>query len=63
MLPDEGDVFAQMVGMSALLDQLEKSSTVINLVLLDACRNNPFRDRSVRSTSGGLAQMQAPPAR
>ena len=58
---DEGDVFAQMVGMSALLDQLEKSGTKINLVLLDACRNNPFRDRGVRSTTGGLAQMQAPP--
>ena len=58
---DEGDVFAQMVGMSALLDQLEKSGTKINLVLLDACRNNPFRDRGVRSATGGLAQMQAPP--
>ena len=58
---DEGDVFMQMVGMSALLDQLEKSGTKINLVLLDACRDNPFRDRGVRSTTGGLAQMQAPP--
>jgi len=58
---DEGDVFAQMIGMSALLDQLEKSGTRINLVLLDACRNNPFRDRGVRSLTGGLAQMQAPP--
>ena len=58
---DEGDVFAQIVGMAALLDQLEKSGTRINLVLLDACRNNPFRDRGVRSTTGGLAQMQAPP--
>jgi tetratricopeptide (TPR) repeat protein len=59
---DEGDVFAQMVGMSGLLDQLEKSGTKINLVLLDACRNNPFRDRGVHSETGGLAQMQAPPS-
>jgi hypothetical protein len=58
---DEGDVFMQMVGVSALLDQLEKSGTRINLLLLDACRDNPFRDRGVRSTTGGLAQMQAPP--
>ena len=29
-------------------------------MLLDACRDNPFRDRGVRSTTGGLAQMQAP---
>jgi tetratricopeptide (TPR) repeat protein len=53
---DEGDV-----GLSGILDQMEKSGTRINLLLLDACRDNPFRDRGVRSTTGGLAQMQAPP--
>src|SRR5260221_13118731 len=37
---DEADVFTQMIGMSGILDQLEKSGTRINLVLLDACRNN-----------------------
>ncbi len=57
---DEGDVFAQMTGMPGILDQMEKSGTRINLVLLDACRNNPFRDHGVRSTTGGLAQMPAP---
>jgi uncharacterized caspase-like protein len=57
---DEADVFAQMVGTSAILDLLEKSRTRINLVLLDACRDNPFRGHGVRSTTGGLAQMPAP---
>ena len=57
---DEADVFAQMVGTSAILDPMEKSATRINLVLLDACRDNPFRDRGVRSTTGGLAQMPTP---
>lgn len=57
---DEADVFAQMVGTSEILDLLEKSGTGIKLVLLDACRDNPFRDRGVRSTAGGLAQMAAP---
>jgi uncharacterized caspase-like protein len=57
---NEADVFQQMVGMSAILDQMEKSGTRINLVLLDACRDNPLRDRGVRSTTGGLAQMRAP---
>src|SRR5580698_8834466 len=57
---DEGDVFAQMTGVSGILDQMEKSGTRINLVLLDACRDNPFRDHGVRSTTGGLAQMPAP---
>jgi Sel1 repeat/Caspase domain len=33
----------------------------LNLLLLDACRDNPFRGRGVHSVAGGLAQMQAPP--
>ena len=43
---DEGDVFTQMTGVSGILDQMEKSGTRINLVLLDACRDNPFRDQA-----------------
>ena len=58
---DEGDVFMQMTGLAGILDQMQKSGTKINLLLLDACRNNPFRDRGVRSTTGGLAQMQSSP--
>ena len=29
-------------------------------MILDACRNNPFSGRGLRTTSGGLAQMTAP---
>ena len=58
---DEGDIFAQAIGTGGILDQMEKSGSRINLVLLDACRDNPFRGRGVRSKTGGLAQMQAPP--
>ena len=57
---EEADVFEQMVSTSDILDRLEKSGTRINLVLLDACRDNPFGGRVVRSTTGGLAQMPAP---
>jgi hypothetical protein len=57
---DDADVFMQMVSTSEILDQLEKSGTRINLVLLDACRDNPFSGHSVRSKIGGLAQMPAP---
>src|ERR1700709_1030684 len=58
---DGGDVFMQTVGMAGILEQMEKSGTKINLLVLDACRDNPFRDRGVSSTTGGLAQVQAPP--
>src|SRR5260370_11061753 len=40
---DEGDVFAQAVGTSGILHQMEKFGARINLVLLHACRDNPFR--------------------
>ena len=60
--PDnEADVFEQMTGLAGILDEIERSGTKINLLLLDACRDNPFRGHGVRSESGGLAQMQAPP--
>ena len=58
---DGGDVFMQTGGMAGILDQMEKSGTRINLLVLDACRDNPFRDHGVNSTTGGLAQVQAPP--
>jgi tetratricopeptide (TPR) repeat protein len=54
----EADVFAQMTATSVVLDQMEKSATRTNIVLLDACRDNPFRDRGL--TTDGLAQMPAP---
>ena len=43
---EEADIFTQMVGMPDILDQLEKSGTRINLVLLDACRDNSFSARA-----------------
>ena len=58
---DEGDVFVQGVGLAGVLDQMEKSGAKINLMLLDACRNDPFSGHGLRGGTGGLAQMQAPP--
>jgi tetratricopeptide (TPR) repeat protein len=58
---DDGDVLAQGVGVAGILDGLEKANVKLNLLLLDACRDNPFRGSSVHLVSGGLAQMQAPP--
>jgi uncharacterized caspase-like protein len=56
----EADVDFQMVDVSLVLRQMEDSGTKLNLVVLDACRNNPFGGRGLRATGGGLAQMQAP---
>jgi uncharacterized caspase-like protein len=56
----EADVDFQMVDVALVLRQMEASGTRLNLVILDACRNNPFGGRGLRATGGGLAQMQAP---
>lgn len=53
----EASVRVETVDVDGVLDQLTVSS--LNIVILDACRNNPF-ERRFRSTGGGLAQMDAP---
>jgi C-terminal processing protease CtpA/Prc len=54
----EADVDFQMVDVNVVLRQME--GTKLNLVVLDACRNNPFGGRGLRAVGGGLAQMRAP---
>ena len=56
----EADYAIEMLSASVVLQQMEASGTKLNVVILDACRNNPFSGRGSRSTAGGLAQMQAP---
>jgi caspase domain-containing protein/F5/8 type C domain-containing protein len=56
----EADVDFQMLDAALVLRQMEGSGTRLNLVILDACRNNPFGGRGLRASGGGLAQMQAP---
>jgi len=56
----EKDLDFQMVDAQLVLRQMEASGTRLNLVVLDACRNNPFGGRGLRAATGGLAQMQAP---
>jgi len=56
----EADVDFQMTDVNLVLRQMQGSGTRLNLVILDACRNNPFGSRGLRSSDGGLAQMRAP---
>jgi uncharacterized caspase-like protein len=56
----EADVDFQMVDTNLVLRQMQGSGTRLNVVILDACRNNPFGARGYRATDGGLAQMRAP---
>src|SRR6202000_946707 len=58
--PREADVDFQMVDVSLVLNQMQGSGTRLNMVILDACRNNPFGGGGLRATNGGLGQIQAP---
>ncbi len=49
-----------MVDINLVLRQMQGSGTRLNMVILDACRNNPFGSRGLRASEGGLAQMRAP---
>jgi TPR repeat protein len=56
----EADVDFQMVDINVVLNQMQGSGTRLNMIILDACRNNPFGGRSLRAAGGGLAQLRAP---
>jgi hypothetical protein len=53
----EADVDFQMVDVAVVLRQMEGSGTKLNIVVLDACRNNPLVSRGLRDTGSGLAQI------
>jgi Caspase domain len=55
----EGDVVLEGLDLNSVLEQMGMAQNRLNIVILDACRNNPFT-RSFRSASQGLAQVNAP---
>jgi len=55
----EDEVAYGAVDAQAVLDKMEAAGNGTNIMILDACRNNPFL-RSSRSGQSGLAQMDAP---
>ena len=54
------DLDFQMVDANLILKQMEGAGTKLNMLILDACRNNPFAVRGVRGSQAGLAEMHAP---
>ena len=55
----EEDVQLEAIDVSRVLSRMKNAGTSLNVVVLDACRNNPF-NRSFRSSSTGLVKMDAP---
>jgi uncharacterized caspase-like protein len=58
-IASEQRVRLETIDVDLVLDQMEAAKSSVNLVVLDACRNNPF-ERRFRSSGNGLAQVNAP---
>jgi formylglycine-generating enzyme required for sulfatase activity len=53
------DTDLEAVDAQSILKQMEFAGNALNIVILDACRNNPL-SRGMRSADQGLARMDAP---
>lgn len=58
-IEDENEVRYKAIDAGLVLAKMEQAKSDVNIVVLDACRDNPF-SRSFRSSSHGLASMDAP---
>jgi len=58
-IQNEAEVEFLALNVNEFLSAMERTSNQINIVILDACRNNPFA-RSFRSAARGLATVDAP---
>jgi hypothetical protein len=54
------DADLQLINASTVLKDMESPGSALNIVILDACRNNPFAGRGLRDAGSGLAQMPTP---
>jgi len=55
----EEEVEYEAIDVGFILAQMESAENRVNIIILDACRNNPFA-RSFRSANRGLATINAP---
>jgi hypothetical protein len=58
-IESESDVEHESIDAGKVLGKMEDARNPVNIVILDACRDNPFA-RSFRSAEKGLARMDAP---
>lgn len=59
VIEKEADAVLEAVPANWILKQMEFAGNRINIIILDACRNNPLA-RGMRGSTRGLARMDAP---
>ncbi|BCG62579.1 MAG: hypothetical protein methR_P0225 [Methyloprofundus sp.] len=58
-IEEERDVKYKALNLAQVLDEMRDAQTGLNIVLLDACRDNPLA-KSSRSSTRGLARVTSP---
>lgn len=58
-ISSEASVHSESVDMNVVLEQLRGGEQGLSIIILDACRNNPF-ERRFRASGAGLAEIDAP---
>jgi len=56
----EDEAAFQSLDLAAVMEKLDSARNPVNIVILDACRDNPFGTR-FQASAKGLAQVEAPP--
>jgi len=54
------DIKARCVDVNAVIEGIGKAANPMNMIILDACRDNPF-GREAKTEQKGLSQLDAPP--
>lgn len=55
----DSDIEFDLVSANSVLTQMEQAGSRLNMLILDACRNNPLIARGVRAAGSGLQAMRA----
>jgi hypothetical protein len=59
-ISSEASVRNESIDVDQVLDAIGSAKDALSMVILDACRNNPFERRFRSSVGNGLAQVEAP---
>jgi formylglycine-generating enzyme required for sulfatase activity/uncharacterized caspase-like protein len=57
----EAEIEHESMDVNRVLAQMEQANKAgVNIVILDACRDNPFKDTAMKGLTKGLAKMDSP---
>jgi cyclophilin family peptidyl-prolyl cis-trans isomerase len=61
-LSDESQVRRKSIALDEVLENLDEANAPLKVIVLDCCRDDPFRRSWSRSSKGGLAQIESTPS-